>query len=450
VKELLERLRPRSYRARIALAIGVGLVLSLLVIQIVVRVLIDQNLQASVERNLESQAQAVAFAVQRDGVGGAPEAARYLPDTSVVVRQDGLVVYWNDFSVQHLDATATATRGDISVTLEREADAGVLASWVVPSLLALAAVGVGALIWMVAGRLARRLSASAGALADTAEAVAEGDLRARAPVSEDELGRLAAAFNRMAERLEAAEGRQRAFLADVAHELRTPVTAIEGFAGALADGTAARPEDQAEAAEFIRDEAARLRELIRDLQELTWLDLDPPLRRERVDLAELGRTALGRQAAAAHEAEVALAGPEGHAEAMTDPAHVGTILANLLSNAIRHTPAGGRVTVEVGQEGPSAWVAVSDTGVGIAPEHLPYLFERLYRVGSARDRDGRGGSGLGLSIVKRLATLLGGTVAVRSVPGDGSTFTLTLPRGLPPSAQRPPRAPAAAGRAPSR
>lgn len=435
VRAVLDRLRLRSYRARIAVTIGLALVLCLLIIQLVLRGVYGARVHDAVVDNLRRQAEAVAFSVDRDGAGGAADAARFLPETSVLVRQDGDVVYWNQFVNRNLDARAVARRGDIEVVLQRDEETGLVGAWVLPALFAVGVVAVGAIVWFLSGRVSRRLSSSVANLADTAEAVAGGDLSARANEGDDELGRLAAAFNRMAAQLEAAEARQRAFLADVAHELRTPVTAIEGFAGALGDGTAASAEDRAEAADFIRGEAARLRGLITDLQELTWLDLDPPVRQEPVDLAALGRTAVARLAADAAARGITLVGPEGSVEAVTDPQHVDTILANLLTNALRHTPPGGRVEVLAVAAGPEAWLRVADTGEGIAPEHLPYLFERLYRVDSARGR-AAGGSGLGLSIVKRLATLLGGQVEVRSAPGTGSTFTVRLPRGLPPAADR--------------
>ena len=129
--------------------------------------------------------------------------------------------------------------------------------------------------------------------------------------TDDELGRLGQSFNRMTERLEAADARQREFLADVAHELRTPVTAIEGFATALGDGTAGDPEERAEAAEFIRAESARLRELVRQLQELTWLDLEPKVRAEPVDLAAAARECIARLSIDAHIRGVELTRPEG-------------------------------------------------------------------------------------------------------------------------------------------
>ncbi len=423
-------LRPRSIRARIALSIGVALVVVFAVAQLIVGSYVDARSSEEVEKTLLVQADSIARAVQRAGPENRSRVARqaddFIGDTRMVVTVAGTVIHWN-LPVADLEASATARRGDVAVLLERpDPSAGVFGDWGTYAIVTLGVVGIGVLIWLLSGDVARRLRRSVANLADSAEAVAQGHLDVRVKQTDDELGRLGQAFNRMTARLEAADARQREFLADVAHELRTPVTAIEGFATALADGTATSPEDRAESVGFIRAEAARLRELVRDLQELTWLDLDPPVRSEPVDLAEAARAAVARLELDAHVRGVTLEGPDGAHVAAADPAHVETILSNLIANALAATGPGGSVRLATRSEPGMAGIAVTDTGSGIAPEHLPYVFDRLYRVQSARGRD-LGGSGLGLSIVKRLATLLGGRVSVESELGAGSTFTLWLP-----------------------
>jgi signal transduction histidine kinase len=423
-------LRPRSIRARIALAIGVALVVVFVLAQLTLGTYVDSRSRAEVEKTLQVQADSIATAVQQAGPDEQFRVARqaddFIGDTRMVVTAGGSVIYWN-LPVSDLEASATARRGNVEVLLERpDPSAGVFGDWGAYAITALGLVGVGVLIWLLSGAVARRLRRSVANLADSAEAVAQGHLDVRVEQTDDELGRLGQSFNRMTARLEAADARQREFLADIAHELRTPVTAIEGFAAALADGTAASPEDRAESVGFIRAEAARLRDLVRDLQELTWLDLDPPVRSEPVDLAQAARAAMARLELDAHVRGVTLEGPGDPRMAQADPGHVETILSNLIANALAATGPGGSVRLSTRSEDGMAGIAVSDTGSGIAPEHLPYIFDRLYRVQSARDRD-LGGSGLGLSIVKRLATLLGGRVSVESALGVGSTFTLWLP-----------------------
>lgn len=438
MRGLIDRLRPHSFQARVAIAIAIALVVVFVVIQLVFVSIVQERQRQGVENTLRQQAESIALAVERGGLNHAAatarDAGRFIGDARLVVSVDGEVVHWNE-PVANLEASAAVRRGEVEVLMQRSDPAGGLFSdWGFVSLVLLALAGTGALIWVLASGVGARLRASVSALADSAEAVTQGRLDVRAPVTDDELGRLSLAFNRMTARLELADARQREFLADVAHELRTPVTSIEGFATALEDGTASTPEQRAESAEFIRAEAARLRALVDDLQELTWLDLDPPVEARDVDLAALGRAAAARLTLDAQLKGVALIPPEGSGRAVGDPAHVETILANLISNAITATPEGGSITLSTVAGPGEAGIAVSDTGRGIPPEHLPFIFDRLYRVQPGRDRHA-GGSGLGLSIVRRLATLLGGRVTVSSRVGEGSTFTLWLPAHVVPASR---------------
>lgn len=438
MRSLLDRLRPRSFQARVAVAIAIALLVVFVVIQLVFVSIVRERQREGVEATLHQQAESIALAVQRGGLDDAAatarDAGRFIGDARLVVSVGGEVVHWNE-PVANLEASATVRRGEVEVLMQRsDPDAGLFSDWGFVSLVLLGLVATGALIWLLASQLGARLRASVSALADSAEAVTQGRLDVRAPVTDDELGRLSLAFNRMTARLELADAHQREFLADVAHELRTPVTSIEGFATALEDGTASSPDQREESAAFIRAEAARLRALVDDLQELTWLDLDPPVESRDVDLGELGRAAVARLALDAQLKGVALHPPEGAGHAVGDPAHVETILSNLISNAITATPEGGTITLSTVAGPGEAGIAVSDTGRGIPAEHLPFIFDRLYRVQPGRDRRA-GGSGLGLSIVRRLATLLGGRVTVSSRVGEGSTFTLWLPAKAVPAAR---------------
>jgi signal transduction histidine kinase len=423
-----ERLRPRTIRARAAVAMVVALaVVSGIVFGF--SAIVEGRARAEVEAALQEQATAIAQEIDREGVssaaGEARNAERFVGDARLVVLVQGVVVHWND-PVADLQARATARSGDVEVILERPDPDAAVSDWVISSLVIGGIAIAGALIWALSSGVASRLSRSVSDLADSAEAVTRGHFDTRVRETEDELGRLGQSFNRMTERLEAADARQREFLADVAHELRTPVTAIEGFATALEDGTASTPEARAEAAEFIRAEAVRLRELVSQLQELTWLDLEPKVRSEPVDLAEAARECVARLGIDAHIRGVELSGPAGALPVTGDRDHIGAILSNLVTNALRATPAGGSVRLQPRSGPGEVGIAVVDTGRGIAPEHLPYIFDRMYRADAARDREA-GGSGLGLAIVQRLATLLGGRVSAESEVGVGSTFTLWLP-----------------------
>lgn len=429
MREVLSRLRPRSIRARVAVAILAALAVVTLVV-IGFSWIVQGRARAEVERALQQQAEAIADQIDRTGIssaaGEARNAARFIGDARMVVYVQGVNVYWSD-PVSDLEASASATSGDVEVILERPDPSAPASDWVISSLVIGGIAIAGALAWALSSGIASRLRREVGHLADSAEAVTRGRFDVRVHESDDELGRLGQSFNRMTERLEAADRRQREFLADVAHELRTPVTAIEGFATALEDGTASSPEARAEASEFIRAEAARLRALVRDLQELTWLDLEPAVAAEPLDLAAAARECVARLGIDAHIRGVELTGPEGALPALGDPEHVHTILGNLVTNALNATPPGGSVRLVAHTAPGEAGIAVRDTGRGIAPEHMPYIFDRLYRVDSSRDRGAGGGSGLGLAIVQRLAHRLGGRVTAESTVGEGSTFTLWLP-----------------------
>lgn len=428
---------PSSYRGRIVLTIALALV-AVLGAQGVIRGVVDDRVRTAAQRTLQAQALALVEAVDAAPDGAkrdrAADAARYLPATRITVTWPAPGgFYYNLVRVEDLDIAASVRSGGVEVRLQRASALGGIADWVVVALFLGGLAVAAALVWGLASAVARRLRRQAADLAASAEAVASGDLSVRADVPADELGRVAGAFNRMAERLAETDARQRRFLADVAHELRTPVTAIDGFAAALTDGAASTPETREEAVSFIRHEAVRLRELIDDLRELTRLDLDPEPVIGRFDLADVARGEVARFAQAAADAKVTLTGPPGVLPVDSDANSMRMILANLIQNAIAATARGGRVDVGLHRDGAVAVVTVTDTGIGIAPEHLPHVFERLYRIDAARTRTG-GGSGLGLAIVKQLVESLGGTVAAESSVRVGSTFTVRIPaRLVPPS-----------------
>lgn len=281
--------------------------------------------------------------------------------------------------------------------------------------------GAGAVGWGVAGRAL----APVGEASRAARAVAEGVLETRLPASgRDEFGDWAAAFNEMAEALEAkvralqeAEARERRFTSDVAHELRTPLTALVAEAALLAEHLGAMAPEARRPAELLVADVARLRRLVEDLMEISRLDAGAErVEREPVDLGDLvAATVRARgwgERVALSLRPVALA---------TDRRRVERIVSNLVGNAVEH--AGG-AAVRVDRDGRWALVEVRDRGPGIAPEHLPHVFERFYKADPSR---ARGGTGLGLAIALENARLLGGGIEVESEVDRGSRFTLRLP-----------------------
>ena len=247
------------------------------------------------------------------------------------------------------------------------------------------------------------------------------------PTSPDEVGRLAATFDGMLARLEEAFARQRRFTADASHELRTPLALLTSRADVALD----RPRTPAEYRQTLagmRDDAGRMARLLGELLTLARADDGQEvLVREPVALADLVGDTLAALAPLAEERGVALAtGALAPCTVLGDQTRLAQLLINLVENALKYTPAGGRVTVSLARSGDAATIAVADTGIGIPPEHLPRLFERFYRVDGARSRE-EGGTGLGLAIAAWIARAHGGGIAVTSTVGEGSTFSVCLP-----------------------
>ncbi|MEI8167192.1 MAG: ATP-binding protein [Chloroflexales bacterium] len=258
--------------------------------------------------------------------------------------------------------------------------------------------------------------------------IAAGHYAERVPAQgNDELAALAAQFNTMAGELEATERRRVALIGDVAHELRTPLATMEGYIEGVIDGVLT-PSDETWA--LMQDEVGRLTRLVRDLQALSraeakQLALHPSL----IAPAALIAQAVARLAPQYAEKAVALVrdAPADLPTIEVDPDRILQVLVNLLGNALRATPAGGRVQVTARHSADALAVTVTDTGVGIAAVHLPHLFDRFYRVDAARSR-GLGGHGIGLTISKSLVEAHGGQIWVASAGlGTGATFSFTLP-----------------------
>ncbi|WP_304598692.1 sensor histidine kinase [Micromonospora sicca] len=294
-------------------------------------------------------------------------------------------------------------------------------------------VGWAAVLLLAAGvgnALARRTLEPVGRASRAARAVAEGLLDTRLPVrGRDEFSAWAASFNEMAEALETkiealsrAQARERRFTADVAHELRTPVTALVAAASLLAEQLDALPADARRAAELLVTDVVRLRRLVEELMEISRLDAG----REAVSARPVDVVALlgGIVHARGWTDRVTVAGDATPVD--TDPRHLERVLANLVSNAVEH--GGGAIRAEVWRTDGSVTVEVRDEGAGIPAAHLPYVFDRFYKADPSRTGPG---SGLGLAIARENARLLGGRLGVRSEVGRGTRFRLDLPVHVP-------------------
>ena len=279
------------------------------------------------------------------------------------------------------------------------------------------------LVWL----LSRRTLAPLQRLSHAARRLGGGDLSQRAEASgPSEIRDLALSFNAMAAGLQEAEQHRRNLTADIAHELRTPLSNIQGYLEAIKDGVV-QPTSQT--IETSHGQALHLSALVEDLRLLAQVEAGAlQLDRTPADLDELLRSAVEAVRPRAEErgvsldVEVALDLPSLE----LDATRMAQVLANLLENAISHTLEGGSVGVSAHRAPGAVVIAVADTGPGIAPEDLPRLFDRFYRVDPSRSRS-TGGSGLGLTIARRLVEAHGGEISVESALGQGSTFSISLP-----------------------
>jgi two-component system sensor histidine kinase BaeS len=265
-------------------------------------------------------------------------------------------------------------------------------------------------------------------LAGASRRLAAGHYGERVPVDgTTEVNQLATSFNAMAAAVEDAERRRQELIGDVAHEMRTPIATLEGYLEGLLDGVI-DPSDRVWAK--LHDETGRLRRLIEDLHELSRAEAHQVTVICRATApAEIVKPAVERL-----EADVAERGlrldvdlPPGLPDVQADPERAIQVLTNLVTNALRYTPPPGRIAVRVAADDGLVRFEVSDSGIGIAPEHLPRVFERFYRVDKSRARV-LGGAGVGLTIARALAETMGGRISAQSPgPGQGSTFTFELP-----------------------
>ncbi|MDL1944800.1 HAMP domain-containing histidine kinase [Chloroflexi bacterium CFX2] len=241
---------------------------------------------------------------------------------------------------------------------------------------------------------------------------------------------LTRAFNSMVARVHASQRSQRDFVANVSHELKTPLTSIQGFAQALLDDTADTPEARKQAAQVIYDEATRMHRMALDLLDLARLESGTAdLEMSDVDMRSLLQNVVEKFAPQADKAGVTLRVdvPNGLPAIVGDGDRLGQAFSNLVDNALKFTPSNGRVLLSAQEAGAGIEVSVADTGSGVPNEALPRLFDRFYQADPSRAGGGHHGAGLGLAIAKEIVEAHGGKIGVRSQVGIGTTFTIHLP-----------------------
>ncbi len=293
--------------------------------------------------------------------------------------------------------------------------------------IAAATATAAALSWIVSRRIVLPISD----LAAAARTISRGNYQARVDVAgSDEVTVLGRAFNEMAASLDSAEERRRRLLSDVAHELRTPLATIDAYLEGLADGVV---EPTAETWKLLRKETHRLGRLTEDVTKVSRVEeRQLELRLQCVAPQRLLASAANAATLAFADKGVTLevSATRGCPDVEVDTDRIGEVLANLLDNALRHTPSGGSVTLTARTDGGDALLTVSDTGKGLTPEDLDRVFERFYRVDRARSRD-HGGSGIGLAIARALVEANGGQLWAESAGlGQGSRFVCRLPAVL--------------------
>ena len=292
----------------------------------------------------------------------------------------------------------------------------------------LVALGISSVMLGLAVIMSRRISAPLASMTRAAQQVASGDLAVDVPGSSIlEVDTLARTFNSMAATLRREDQLRRNMTADIAHELRTPLTVIKGKLEGILDGV--YPGTASHIAPVL-EEANLLERLVEDLRLLSLAEArELPLHLETVDIGGLlddTRRSFAREAAAQH-VELVVSAPETLAPVELDPQRMQQVLGNLVANSLRHTPAGGRVDLRAEQRNGTVRVAVSDTGRGIAPDDLPYIFDRFWRGDRARSRQESGGAGLGLAIARQLVEAQSSRISATSILGKGTTMVIEIP-----------------------
>jgi signal transduction histidine kinase len=434
----------RSLKSRLFVATLAAVLASIALTLVVGAVLVRRSLERSALTNLGREAALVAVRHESQPLGSpAPRNLRLLlaslGDRIIVAR--GALGGGPFLSVEQREVLAAGSpvqgkvnlrgeeflfaaqpaAGDV-ILLYRRARLGAadwrpfLGSFLIAGLVGAALAGMGSFL------LARAIARPVDRVAQASRNLAAGKRPGAIPVEgSDELAVLASSFNDMAAQLARAREVEQGFLLSVSHELKTPLTAIKGYAEALEEGAV----DPHEGSEVITREAVRLERLVQDLLDLARMNQRTfAVRREPVDLGEVARESVRRydQRAQAFGLNLVADAPRSSVPVLADHDRVVQVVSNLVENALRCTPAGGSVRVSAG---PGS-IAVADSGPGLTPEDLPRAFERFFLYGRyAGERPV--GTGLGLAIVKELSEAMGGSVTVESAVGGGSLFTVRFP-----------------------
>lgn len=366
----------------------------------------------------------------RQALTAAPQLSDYLL-TPERHQQRQLIVLLPIVLPQNGDTSAARTVGVLALSTPTEAIDGALATTRLDLILGIvASLLIAAAITLPLLRVALRPLTE---MERASTQIAQGalSLRLQVPPTRDEIGRLAASFNQMVAQLEAAFARQKQFVADASHELRTPITILSGNLEMLLLGIdAGNSQATRRLLQNSYAEVERMRRLVEDLLTLTRADEGRvQLHTEAIDVAQFCADVCEQAQRIASGQTIACKVPADAPPMCADRDRLRQVLLNVLDNALKHTPSSGHIWLAARYDTSSAVLEVHDTGVGIPPEALPYVFERFYRADPARGRSAqqKGGAGLGLAIAKSLVEAHGGQIAIASAPGQGTTVTICLP-----------------------
>lgn len=289
-----------------------------------------------------------------------------------------------------------------------------------------------ALALFLAFWIARWVAAPLQRIARQAKAISEGEYHPIPPEGPSEVIELTQAFNEMSARVQSSQQSQRDFVANVSHELKTPLTSIQGFAQAILDGTAETPEELQQAAGVICSEAGRMHRMVMELLDLARIDAGTlEFRRLPIDLNALLQGVVEKFKPQAKESEVNLIAEIESVPTITgDSDRLAQVFTNLLDNAIKFTPPGGKVKLRAAPLNDQAQITVEDSGPGLAPEELERIFERFYQVDRSRPGGSGRGAGLGLAIAREIIEAHQGQISAHSNPGEGTIFVVKLPLAL--------------------
>jgi two-component system OmpR family sensor kinase len=382
---------------------------------------------------------------QRGGIDDSPLLIVDGEGTVLASTEGGWVGRQFDISLQPAEGRTllgTYSRGRVTTVLLSQ-PRQMLASLLADISIGVLATGAVALLVSVGVALliARSIAKPLQRITIATEEIARGDYQEQLQItSPEEIARLATSFNAMAHEVQTSRQAQRDFVANVSHDLKTPLTSIQGFAQAILDGTAADQESRRRAARIIHEEADRMARLVNDLLDLARIEAGQVVMdRQPVELQALLQDCVEKVKLRAEEAQIAVQVESDRGLVVAgDRDRLAQVFGNLLDNALKHTPPGGRISLAAQsvateparpREHPSRLVeiTVTNTGEGIPPEDLSRIFERFYRGDKSRTQTGKG-SGLGLAIAQEIVRAHGGQIRAESVVGLGTKFTITLPQ----------------------